>query len=183
MKTFVISILLSLTAAILSAQEVTVLDEARLFYAPLNVAVTQEGDSYVYNIKESQARQFARDPIGFMKANFDIQSFIAHTAKKKYHAYLVTFKSTNGALEVDFDSEGNLLETRQQFKNVILPAQLRNEVYNSFQGYTLTKAKYTARTKGEILANATYKIRLENGKDKQNLKIDAKSSGVGVAVN
>ncbi|MAB58063.1 MAG: hypothetical protein CL524_11005, partial [Aequorivita sp.] len=75
MKTFVISILLSLTAAILSAQEVTVLDEARLFYAPLNVAVTQEGDSYVYNIKESQARQFARDPIGFMKANFDIQSF------------------------------------------------------------------------------------------------------------
>ena len=121
MKTFVISILLSLTAAILSAQEVTVLDEARLFYAPLNVAVTQEGDSYVYNIKESQARQFARDPIGFMKANFDIQSFIAHTAKKKYHAYLVTFKSTNGALEVDFDSKGNLLDAAQKRSVQLLP--------------------------------------------------------------
>ncbi|MCG2419234.1 hypothetical protein K8089_09385 [Aequorivita sp. F47161] len=183
MKTLIISIIFILTATVLSAQEVTVLDEARLFYAPLNVVITQDGDSYVYNIKESQSRQFARDPIGFMKANFDIQSFITHTADKKYHAYLVTFKSSNGSLEADFDSKGRLLETRQQFKNVILPANLRSDVHKAYQGYTLTKTKYTARTKGEILANAKYKIRLENGKDKQHLKIDAISSGVGVAVN
>ena len=161
MKTLIISIMLSLTAAVISAQEVTVLDEARLFYAPLNVTVTQDGDNYIYNIKESQSRQFARDPIGFMKANFDIQSFINHTANKEYHSYLVTFKSTNGSLEADF----------------------RNDVYQDYKGYTLTKAKYTARTKGEIFANATYKIKLENGKEKQTLKIDARDSGVGVAVN
>ena len=183
MKTLIISIMLSLTAAVISAQEVTVLDEARLFYAPLNVTVTQDGDNYIYNIKESQSRQFARDPIGFMKANFDIQSFINHTANKEYHSYLVTFKSTNGSLEADFDKKGNLLETRQQFKNVLLPADIRNDVYQDYKGYTLTKAKYTARTKGEIFANATYKIKLENGKEKQTLKIDARDSGVGVAVN
>ncbi|MEM0518155.1 hypothetical protein [Aequorivita flava] len=183
MKTFIISIMLSLTAAVLSAQEVTVLDEARLFYAPLNVNVAQDGDSYTYTINESRSRQFARDPIGFMKANFDIQSFIAHTADKKYHAYLVTFNSANGSLEADFNKEGELLETRQYFKNVLLPAEIRNNVYNDYQGYTLTKTKYSARTKGEILANATYKIKLENGKDKQTLKIDARDSGVGVAVN
>ena len=183
MKTLIISIMLSFTAAVISAQEVTVLDEARLFYAPLNVTVAQDGDSYTYNIKESQSRQFARDPIGFMKANFDIQSFIAQTANKNYHSYLVSFNSANGSLEADFDKEGKLLETRQQFKNVLLPANIRNNVYKDHQGYTLTKANYSARTKGEILANATYKIKLENGKDKQTLKIDARESGVGVAVN
>ncbi len=183
MKTLIITITLILAGTILSAQEVTVLDETRLFYAPLNVAVDQDGDSYVYKVNESQGRQFAKDPIGFMNANFDIQSFISHTADKHYNAYLVTFISTHGSLEANFDKDGNLLETRQQFKNVALPAYIRNDVYQTYQGWTLTKAKYTARTKGEILANATYKIRLENGKEKQNLKIEARRSDIGVAIN
>ncbi|MCG2432047.1 hypothetical protein [Aequorivita xiaoshiensis] len=183
MKTLFIFILLSLTTVAINAQEVTILDETKLFYAPLNISVTQEGDSYIYNIKESHSRQFSRDPIGFLRSNFDIQSFIAHTADSKYHAYLVTFKSTNGSLEADFDSNGRLLETRQQFKNVLLPPDVRNNIFNDYKGYTVTKAKYSARTKGEILTKAIYKIKLENGKNKQTLKIDALSSGIGVAVN
>ncbi len=183
MKTLIFSITFILTAVALSAQEVTVLDETRLFYAPINTVIAQDGDSYVYKVNDSKGRQFAEDPIGFMKDNFDIQTFINHTADKNYDAYLVTFISTNGSLEADFNKKGELLETRQNFKNVALPASIRNDVYNDYQGWTLTKAKYTARTKGEILANATYKIRLENGKDKQNLKIDAKNNGIGVALN
>ncbi len=183
MKTLIISITLILTATMLSAQEVTVLDETRLFYAPLNVVVDQDGDSYIYEVNERLGRQFAKDPIGFMNANFDIQSFINHTADKRYNAYLVTFKSTHGSLEADFDKNGKLLETRQQFKNVVLPPYIRNDVHQTYEGWTLTKTKYTARTKGEILANATYKIKLENGREKQTLKIEARSSDVGVAIN
>tara|TARA_R100000935_G_scaffold36316_1_gene57298 strand:- start:206 stop:757 length:552 start_codon:yes stop_codon:yes gene_type:complete len=183
MKTLFISILLCLTAAVISAQEVTLLDETRLFYAPLNVAVTQDGDSYIYKIKESHSRQFARDPIGFMNANFDIQNFIAHTADKNYNTYLVTISSADGTLEADFSKDGQLLETRQYFNNVLLPSKIRNDVFKNFRGYTLTKAKYSARTKGEILAKAIYKLKLENGKNKQTIKIDARDSGVGVAVN
>jgi hypothetical protein len=183
MKTLIIFITFSLTAAIMCAQEVTVLDEARLFYAPLNAEVSQQGDSYIYNIKESASQKFARNPIAFMKANFDIQRFISQTAKENYHSYLVTFISNNGSLEADFDRNGKLLETRQKFDNVILPSAIRNNVFSNYKGYSLTKAKYSARTEGEILAKATYSIRLDNGTEKQNLKIDARSSGIGVAVN
>ncbi len=183
MKTLIITLMLSLTALVIKAQEITVLDEARLYYAPVNAQVVQDGDSYTYKVRENQGRQFARDPIAFMKANFDIQNFIDHTAPKKYHTYVVTFKSDDGSLIADFDRYGKLLQTRQQFKNVILPANLRRDLYQNFEGYTLTKTKYSARTKGEILAKAVYKVRLENGSQKENLKLDARQSGIGVAVN
>lgn len=183
MKTLIIFITFSLTAAVLCAQEVTFLDETRLFYAPLNAEVTQQGDSYIYKIKETASQKFARNPIAFMKANFDIQRFITQTAKEHYNGYLVTFISNNGSLEADFDKNGTLVQTRQNFENVILPSKIRNEVFSNYKGYSLTKAKYSARTDGEILAKATYSIRLDNGKEKQNLKIEARGSGIGVAVN
>lgn len=183
MKTLIIFIMFSLTAALMCAQEVTVLDEARLFYAPLNAEISQQGDSYIYKIKESAGQKFARNPIAFMKANFNIQSFIRQTAKENYHGYLVTFISNNGSLEADFDKNGKLLQTRQQFNDVILPSEIRNDVFKNYSGYSLKKAKYSARTDGEILAKATYSIQLDNGKKKQNLKIDARSNGIGVAIN
>ncbi len=183
MKTLIIFMMLSLTTAVVCAQEVTVLDETRLFYAPLNTEISQKGDSYSFKIKESAGQRFANDPIGFMKANFNIQEFINYTATEKYNGYLVTFISSNGSLEADFDKSGKLLQTRQQFDNVILPRHIRNEVLSNYNGYSLTKVKYSAHTKGEIIAKATYSIRLDNGKEKQTLKIDARSSGSGVAVN
>lgn len=183
MKTLIITLMLSLTALVMNAQEITVLDEARLFYAPVNAQVVQDGDSYTYTVKSKHGRQFARNPIGFLKANFDIQNFINHTADKNYHAFVVTLKSEHGSLVADFDEEGNLLQTRQNFKEVILPAEIRNDLYQNYDGYTVTKAKYAARTKGEILSKAVYKVRLENQGDTQNLKIDARDSGIGVAVN
>lgn len=183
MKTLIIFITFSLTAAAMSAQQVTVLDEARLFYAPLNAEISEQGDSYVFKITESASKKFAKDPIGFMKANFDIKGFISHTAKRNYHSYLVTFISNNGSLEADFDKKGTLLETRQKFNNVILPSEIRNDVFSNYKGYSLTQAKYSARTKGEILTKAIYSIRVENGTEKQNLKIDARNNGIGVAVN
>lgn len=183
MKTLIIFIMLSMTALVLRAQEVTVLDEARLIYAPINAELTQEGDSYVYKVNERANQKFAKDPIGFMKTNFDIEKFIAFTADKKYDAYLVTFKSSNGSLEADFDRNGKLLQTRQEFDDVILPRNLRNEVYSNYKGWNLTKAKYSARTKGEILASAKYKLRLKKGDERQNLKFDATKNDIGIAVN
>lgn len=183
MKTLIITLMLSLTALVMSAQEVTVLDEARLFYAPVNAQVVQDGDNYSYTVKSNYGRQFARDPIGFLKANFDIRNFISHTANEDYHAYVVTLKSEHGMLVADYDKEGKLLQTRQNFDEVILPAAIRNNLHQAYDGYTVTKAKYTARTKGEILEKAVYKVRLQHENDTENIKIDARESGIGVAVN
>ncbi len=182
MKTLII-LTLALTAFAVRAQEVTVLDEARIVYAPLSATITQQGDSYIYKINEGHNEQFAKDPIAFMKANFNIHNFIAEVANKNYDSYQVTFKSTNGLLVADYDKKGELLNTRQNFKNVVLPLDIRRDLHNTYKGWTLVKTKYTAKTKGEIIDKATYSVSLANGKQKENLKIDGKNRAMVVASN
>ncbi len=183
MKTLIISFMLFLGGLAVQAQDVTVLDEARIVYAPLNAKVIQQGDNYIYKISDGNGGQFAKDPIAFMMANFDIQSFMAEVADKNYDAYQVIFKSNHGSLVAEFDKVGNLINTSQNFTDVVLPLNMRRELHETYKGWTLAKTKYSARTKGDILANATYRVQLQNGRQKQNLKIDAINQGIGVAVN
>ena len=183
MKTLIISAIFCLSVTILSAQEILELDETQLTYAPYSASISQNEDSFTYKVSERFNGQFAEDPIAFMNAHFDIQKVIEASEDKNYDSYLVTFKSDNGYLKADFDGEGELLETRQNFKNVILPLDLRIDMHSTYKGWTLVKTKYNAKTKGDLLVKAFYRVKLENGKQRQNLKIDARNQGIGVAVN
>jgi|TARA_R100000479_G_scaffold168753_1_gene109962 hypothetical protein len=183
MKTLIISAIFCLSVTILSAQEILELDETQLTYAPYSASISQNEDSFTYKVSERFNGQFAEDPIAFMNTHFDIQKVIEASEDKNYDSYLVTFKSDNGYLKADFDGEGELLETRQNFKNVILPLDLRIDIHSTYKGWTLVKTKYNAKTKGDLLVKAFYRVKLENGKQRQNLKIDARNQGIGVAVN
>tara|TARA_R100001369_G_scaffold83164_1_gene115228 strand:- start:1522 stop:2073 length:552 start_codon:yes stop_codon:yes gene_type:complete len=183
MKTLIISAFLCLSATILSAQEIMELDATELTYAPYNSSISQSGDSFTYKVSERFNGQFAEDPIAFMDAHFDIQKVINAAEDKNYDSYLVTFKSNNGYMRADFDGEGKLIKTHQNFKNVILPLALRKDMHNTYKGWTLVKTKYNAKTKGDLLVKALYRVKLENGNQRQNLKIDARDQGIGVVVN
>lgn len=183
MKTLIISAFLCLSVTILSAQEIMELDATKLTYAPNSSSVLQDGDSFTYKVSERFNGQFAEDPIAFMNAHFDIQKVIDASKNKNYDSYLVTFKSSNGYLQADFNNKGSLLKTYQNFKNVILPLNLRQDMHKTYKGWTLIKTKYSAKTKGDLLVKALYRVQLENGNQKQNLKIDARDQGIGVAVN
>lgn len=183
MKTLMISVMLGLTVWMLNAQQVTKLNEARLFYTPQTAKMSQQGNSYVLKIPNAKNGQFAKDPIGFMNDNFNIHEFIKEVAHENYDFYEVTFQSSHGNLIANFNRHGDLLRTSEKFVNVALPAEIRNEIYSKYKGWTLVGTKYTSRTKGEILASANYKVHLQNGREKQDLKIDATHRGIGVALN
>lgn len=183
MKTLIISAFLCLSVTILSAQEIMELDATELTYSPLHKSITQNGDSFTYNVSERFNGQFAEDPIAFMNAHFDIQKVIDASENENYDSYVVTFKSNNGYFQADFDDKGKLLKTSQNFKNVILPLELRQDMHKTYKGWTLVKTKYNAKTKGDLLVKALYRVKLENGRQRQNLKIDARDQGIGVAVN
>ncbi|UAB81582.1 hypothetical protein INR76_02130 [Marixanthomonas sp. SCSIO 43207] len=183
MKTLIISAVLCLSVTILSAQEVMELDPTELTYAPFNLSTIEQEDSFSYNVNERFNGQFAEDPIAFMNAHFDIQKVIDASENKKFDSYIVTLKSKDGYLKADFDQNGNLLKTQQNFKNVVLPLALRQDMHSTYQGWTLVKTKYNAKTKGDLLVKAFYRVKLENGNKRQSLKIDARDQGIGVAVN
>lgn len=175
MKTLIFSLVLVLVASMGYGQKITELEEAKVGFAPLNVEVDESGDNFSYTVTESYAGEFVKDPIAFMKANFDIQNFIATHEDRDYETFHITFSSGQGYLKADFNRSGDLVRTFQKFKDIVLPHDVRRELYSSYKGWNMTSNKYVASGRGELLEKEVYKIKLENGKQKQNIKLDPKA--------
>lgn len=172
MKTVIISMLLAIWAYAGQAQEITQLEEARVLYTPEGAIVSSSGDSFSFNVNENYAGEFAEDPIAFMKANFNIQNFIASVKDKNYDSYLISFRSHNGLLRADFNKHGELVRTSQSFKNILLPLDVRQSVYNDYKGWSMVKNKYLASGDMDRIDKEMYKIKLVKDNKTQNVKID-----------
>ena len=183
MKTLFFSILLLAVTTMSQAQEI-VLEEAKVGFAPLNAKITQDGDAFSYKIHEDYDGEFAKDPIAFMIANFDIANFIIQNEKEDYDSYQITFKSAKGSLKADYDKEGNLVGTFQKFKNVVMPLNVRRMVYANYKGWTVKENKYIASGNSDLVEKELYKLKLERGNEKQRVKLDPRSQGsLSVASN
>lgn len=183
MKTLIFSLLLIAVTTFSQAQEITQLEEAKVGFAPLDTKISRDGDTFTYKVGESYAGEFSKDAIGFMKANFDIKNFIAEFRGQDFDSYVVTFNSTKGFLSADFDEDGNLVKTFQKFNDIVLPLDIRREVYMANKGWTMTKNKYVASGRGDLIEKEMYKIKLENGGQKRTMKLDPRASKTSVASN
>ena len=176
MFTFMLGLVLSSYA-----QEIIQLEEARLNFNPSAEVVFEDYENGVVKVKENYATQFQSDAIGFTLRNFDINRFIAESNLQKGDV-MVTVRSSKGYLTATYDHKGNMLATTQRFKDIALPAMVRNEVYGQYQGWTMTKNKYTASGKEDNIDKEKYIVFLENGKDREKLKITPSAlSKTGVA--
>ncbi|MFD1096501.1 hypothetical protein [Salegentibacter chungangensis] len=182
MKTLIISALLVFLAFSGKAQEITQLEEAKVI-VPSSVKLSTNLSELTFNVEEDYAGEFTKDPIKFMKENFDIQSVIDQTGEE-YDSYVVTFLSSKGHLKADFDNDGELVRTNQKLKNIMLPLAVRNELYNSHKGWTMVSNKYVASGKSDRIDRAVYRIKLENGNKTARVKIDPmRLEGIAVANN
>lgn len=151
--------------------QVVQLKEARVTYSPEVNVVTNLGDVELL-IKESYAGQFSENPIQFMQKNFDIHELLSTVDTEDYFDGIqVSFINSKGLLKATFDKEGNLVRTYQKFKNIPLPRDIREQVYNDYKGWSMTKNKYVASGKGDMIQKEKYRIRLKNGSKNKSIKI------------
>lgn len=172
MKTLIICLVFALVAGVSRAQKITELKEAKVGFAPLSSEVVRDGNSYAFNVKESYAGEFETNPIAFMEAYFDIQNFIDEVKHENYDSYQVTFSSKKGRLKADFDKEGNLEATSERFKNILLPASLREQLYRDHKGWAMVKNVRVSRGESGVIDTEFYRIKLRNGDKRKILKID-----------
>ncbi len=183
MKTLIIFLFVVATTALSQAQEVTRLGEVNLSYAPLNTKIVETPQGFTFVIDKARSHDFASDPIGFMYANFDIKNFITALKGKKHDSYVVSLRNSSGEMVANFDKVGNLISTRQNFKNVRLSRPMILKVYQDYKGWEMTKNKYSANTKGKVITSEVYRITLQNGKRKQKVKIVGNNVGISLASN
>ncbi len=168
-KLFILMLVVFSTAT--QAQEITELKEA-IIIAPNARQVLNGNSDLTFIVREDSYAEFSKDPIAFMKSNFDIFEFIKFTSDEKYDSYLVTFQSSKGRLEADFDKDGSLKKNTQWFYDVELPTEIKNILASDHSGYTVEKNKYFSKGKGESSEKAYYKIKLVNGNDFRRIKLD-----------
>ncbi len=185
MKTIIFLSAFVLWASVGQAQEVTKLNEVKVNYSPQITEISQNGSVFTIKIKPRGVNNFVSNPIGFLNDNFDIHKFIdlvsieGDDPDEEYDSYEVQLRSTKGFMIANYDGEGHLISTRQNFKDIVLPYPLRIQVYNANKGWSMKKNKYTANTKGVILTKAIYNLTLINGKQKRNIKINALDKDYG----
>lgn len=174
-------IILFLLAGIVTGQaQVIHLDEARVTNA---AKIITNGSNSKYVVLEDYSGQFMKNPIGFMKENFDIHLFIEQMKGENYESYVVEFRNKKGYLVANFDDQGNLVSTAQRFKNIPLPLSVARELVTDYKGWEMTKNLYIASGNGDALDKELYKVTMKNGKSSQNVKIIPDRPSRGLASN
>lgn len=176
MRTLFIYLVLVLWAGVSQAQKITELKEAKVGFAPLSSEVIRDGDSFSYKVNEAYQGEFENDALGFMNAYFDINNFMTEVKDENYDSYQVSFISKKGHLIANFDKHGNLETTSERFRNILLPANLREEIYKDHNGWTMIKNVHLTQGKSGVLNKDIYRIKLENGKSRKIVKIDVLSA-------
>lgn len=182
MKTSIIYLVLAFWAGFSNAQGITELEETRIV-APLYSEIINDGNSFSLVVKESFKGEFESDPISFMDKHFDIEKFKAEVKDKDYDSYSVTFMSSKGNLLADYNKEGKRVKTSLKLKNVIVPADLREQLYRDHKGWAMVGNVHIAKERNGLINKEYYRIKLENGKQRKNLKIDRTVAGQRLANN
>ena len=175
MKSLIVFLLIVCGMFIGQAQVVTQLKETKVEFAPYTIIPTSDLDSYEVVIKESYTGLFSKNALKFVKENFDAKKLIQAINEPDYDSYLISYRSSKGYLDATYTKNGELERTYQKFQNIALPFEIRNQVYTNHKGWTMIKNTYVASGKGNMLNKELYRVTLENGKNRRNIKIQPRA--------
>lgn len=163
------------------SQEVIQLEETTLNFEPTGEIVFEDYSNGIVRVKENYQRQFQSNAIAFINENFDLNRFRKESGNDDGDIYL-TVNSSNGHLRAVYNKNNELVKTFQRFNDVPLPSDVRNQVYASYAGWTLTKDRYIAYGEGSNIDSEKYIVFLERGNEREKIKVTPSRSSIsGVA--
>ncbi|WP_053992886.1 hypothetical protein [Mangrovimonas sp. TPBH4] len=105
-------------------------------------------------------------------AKFNISTFEDFERPSEDNTYEVNFKSEKGSIIVSYDKDGNIVSTNEHFEDIKLPKEVRETVFKSHPGWFLLETDYYVDYDYNEPSHKFYKVKIGNGEDKLNLKLD-----------
>lgn len=183
MKTLIFYLVLVLMGGVVKAQEITELKETKVGFAPFSSEMTRSGNNFTFNVKENYVGEFQQDPVLFLENNLNVEKLLSEIEGKGIHSYNVTLTSSRGILQADFNAEGKLVKTSSRFKNILLPKELRHQLYRDHKGWAMVKNVHIARGSMGEINKEFYRVKLQNGKQRKNVTLEAPLRAIAVAGN
>lgn len=104
-------------------------------------------------------------------ATYDVKS--SEFYNDEYDIYYVSFYIPDGKILAAYDKDGNLIRTIEKFKNIKIPKLVRESIAKRFPYWAMTEHVYKVNFHEQSqVARKQYKVRLENGDKKMNVKLD-----------
>ena len=88
-----------------------------------------------------------------------------------YDAYEVFFSHSDGRVIATYDKDGQIVKSFEKFKDIPVPAPIRNTVYETFPDWTISKHTYVVSYYRNRSIEKTYHFQIRKGKEKKNLKM------------
>ncbi len=89
-----------------------------------------------------------------------------------FEAYEVFFEQNNGSIIATYDSNGKIMESYERFRNISLPAPIREYIYEKNPGWSIHKDIYIVSYFDDKDVSKVAKVQLVKDGMKRNLKID-----------
>lgn len=133
------------------------------------VNVTPLNLTYLNNVQDTDTPTKVKE-LENVASRYDITE--SAVFNKKFEAYEVIFKESNGKIIATYDQNGKITSSLERFSNVVLPPKVRSAIYQSFPGWNLHKDTYLVSYFGDQDVTKVYKIQLRKDKQRKNLKVD-----------
>ncbi|WP_029034856.1 hypothetical protein [Salinimicrobium terrae] len=170
-----------LLAFIATGNSQIVLDEAKVNFTKASMQLDPATQTLVIQIPEKEVGEFGKNPLVFMKNNFDVESFIKDNSDQDYSEFQVNFVSNKGHLTARFNKDGDLISSQQKFKNMRLPHDVQLEIAHLYNNATVLRTRSFAHSKGWIIDKEYYKIKLDDGERTRRVRIDRKNDRLYIA--
>ncbi len=89
-----------------------------------------------------------------------------------FEAYEVIFSHENATIIATYDQKGKILQTSERFKNITLPAFIRNKIHAEHPGWTIHSDLYLVSYYCNSEVKKVCKIQLRKDGERKNLKIE-----------
>lgn len=184
MKKVVICLSFMAFVSMAQAQDVVDLKSVEV-EAPTTMKLDPSTDKITVAVRENQLEEFSSNPLSFAVNNFNIQQLIKDN-EAKYDEYIVTFRTKNGKLVINYDEVGEIMTTHQNFKNVRVPYGIARSIYKdkNHEGWAFIRNRYVSFSKNGVVKKEFYKLVLQKDNDRKTIKLnlDKNQSQLGLVL-
>jgi len=163
MKTLITGLLfVGLTSLGFSQNGIEQVELSEVNVTPLNL-------SYLNKVQDSDTPERAKE-LENIASRYDVTE--SKVFNRKFEAYEVIFKETDGSIVATYDSDGKIISSLERFNDVLLPYKVRNAVFSEYPDWSLHKDSYLVSYYLDQDVKKVYKIQLRKDGKRKNLKVD-----------
>lgn len=133
------------------------------------VTVSPINLDYIYTVVDKQMPRSVQK-LEKKAAQFDVTELELFNGQ--FEAYEVFFEQANGTIIATYDQNGKIMESHERFKDIALPAPIREYIYQKNPGWTIHKDVYLVSYYDDKDVSKVAKVQLRKDGLKRNLRVD-----------